>query len=377
MNFAFDAEQEEFRRTLRRFLEQRSPLAATREMMESERPYSPDVWQQASEQLGLPGLIVGEEHGGQGFSFIELVIACEELGRVLSGLPYLPTMSAVLAIQAAGSPAQRKELLPGLAAGARTGALATSEPGQGWGPDGISALAEGDGPQVTLRGRKSYVIGGHSADVLVVAARRRGTSGEDGIVLATLDGTAPGVRRRALDAIDPTRRVAELELDGATGYVLEQGSWPVLARVLDRVQVALAAEMIGGAQRCLERAVDYAKQRHQFGRAIGSFQAIKHLCADMFVEVESARSAMYYAAWAADEDNEELPVVAPLAKAYASQAYSFAAAESLHVRGGIGFTWEDDAHLYFKRAKASELMYGDAAANKELMATRLGLRAPG
>lgn len=373
MNFAFDADQEEFRRTLRRFLEQRSPLTATRELMETERPYSPEVWRQASEQLGLPGLIIDEEYGGQGFSYLELVIACEELGRVLSGMPYLSTMSAVLAIQAAASPSQCKELLPGLASGERTATLATAEPGQGWGPDGITTVAEGDGPAVRLRGRKSYVIDGDSADVLVVAARRPGTSGEDGIVLVALDGGAAGVRRRALEAIDQTRRVAELDLDGATGQVLEQGSWPVLARVLDRVEVALAAEMVGGARRCLERAVDYAKQRHQFGRAIGSFQAIKHLCADMLVEVESASAAVYYAAWAADEDNDELPVVAPLAKAYASQAYFFAASESLHVHGGIGFTWADDSHLYFKRAKASELMYGDAMANKELMATRLGL----
>ena len=373
MNFAFDADQEEFRRTLRRFLDQRSPVTATRELMETERPYSPEVWRQASEQLGLSGLIIDEEYGGQGFSFLELVIACEELGRVLSGMPYLSTMSGVLAIQGAGSPAQRKELLPGLASGERTAALATAEPGQAWGPAGITMVADGAGPEVTLRGRKSYVIDGHSADLIVVAARRPGTSGEDGIVLAVVDGTAAGLTRRALDSIDQTRRVAELELNGVRGQLLEQGSWASLARILDRVEVALAAEMMGGAQRCLERAVDYAKQRHQFGRAIGSFQAIKHLCADMLVEVESAKAAVYYAAWAANEDNDELPVVGPLAKAYASQAYFFAASESLHVHGGIGFTWADDSHLYFKRAKASELLYGDAGVNKELMAQRLGL----
>lgn len=373
MNFTFDDEQEEFRSALRRFLDQRSPVTTTRELMGTERPYLPEVWEQASEQMGLPGLIIAEEYGGQGSSFLEFVIASEELGRVISGLPYLSTMSAVLAIQAAGSTAQRAALLPGLASGERTAALATAEPGSVWGPEGISAIAEGAGPEVTLRGSKSYVIDGDRADLIIVAARRAGTSGEDGIVLAVVDGKAAGLTRRTLDSIDETRRVAELTLDGVSGQLLEQGSWATLARILDRVEVALAAEMVGGAQRCLERAVDYAKQRHQFGRSIGSFQAIKHLCADMFVEVESAKASVYYAAWAADEDSEELPVVAPLAKAYASQAYFFAASESLHVHGGMGFTWDDDSQLYFKRAKASELMYGDASVNKELMAQRLGL----
>ncbi len=373
MNFAFDDDQEEFRGSLRRYLDQNSPVSSTRELMTADQAYSSAVWQQVSNQMGLPGLIIDEEHGGQGSSFLELVIVSEELGRVLSGMPFLSTTSAVLAIQAAGSAQQQAELLPGLATGEKTAALATAERGQGWGPDGITTIAEVKGSEVTLRGGKSYVIDGDAADVIVVAARKAGTSGKDGIVLAAIDGKAAGLTRRRLDSIDQTRHIAELTLDGVHGQLLENSSWEVLARILDRVEILLAAEMVGGAQLCLERAVDYAKQRHQFGRAIGSFQGIKHLCADMFVEVESAKAAVYYAAWAADEDNEELPVVGPLAKAYASQAYFFAASESLHVHGGIGFTWADDSHLYFKRAKASELMYGDASVNKELLAQRLGL----
>ncbi len=373
MNFAFDEDQEEFRATLRRFLEQVSPLSSTRALMSEKQAYSPDVWRQASEQMGLPGIIVSEDEGGQGLSFLELVIAAEELGRVVSGMPFLSTTSAILAIQGAGSAAQRAELLPDLASGAKTAALATAEAGEGWGPDGIHAVATGDGAEVTLTGRKSYVIDGGSADLLVIAARRAGTSGGDGVVLAVVDGDSPGVSRKVLDSLDQTRRMAEITLDGAKGRLLENGSWSTLSRVLDRVEVLLSAEMIGGAQICLERAVNYAKKRYQFGRAIGSFQGIKHLCANMFVEIESAKAAVYYAAWAADEDNDELPVVAPLAKAYASQAYFFAASESLHVHGGIGFTWDDDSHLYFKRAKAAELLYGDAAVNKELLAQRLGL----
>lgn len=373
MNFAFDEDQEEFRSTLRRFLDQVSPLSATRELMSEPLAYSPEVWRRASDQVGLPGLIVSEEDGGQGLSFLEAVIAAEELGRVVSGMPFLSTTSAILAIQAAASAGQRAQLLPALASGEKTAALATAEPGEGWGPDGIHATASGEGDEVVLDGLKSYVVDGASADLIVVAARREGTDGADGIVLAVVDGDAPGVSRRVLDSLDQTRRVAEVTFAGAKGRLLENGSWSTLARTLDRVDVLLSAEMIGGAQACLERAVDYAKKRHQFGRAIGSFQAIKHLCVDMFVEIESAKSAVYYASWAADEDNAELPVLAPLAKAYASQAYFFAASESLHVHGGIGFTWADDSHLYFKRAKASELLYGDATAKKELLAQRLGL----
>lgn len=373
MNFAFDEDQEEFRATLRRFLEQVSPLSSTRELMAEPLAFSPDVWRRASDQVGLPGLVVSEEDGGQGLSFLELVIAAEELGRVVSGMPFLSTTSAILAIQAAGSSEQRAQLLPALASGDQTAALATAEPGEGWGPDGIGVTASGDGDEVVLNGRKSYVLDGGSADLIVVSARREGTVGEDEIVLVVVEGDAAGVSRRVLDSMDQTRRMAEITLKDAKGRLLENGSWSTLARTLDRVEVLLSAEMIGGAQVCLERAVDYAQKRHQFGRAIGSFQAIKHLCADMFVEIESAKAAVYYAAWAADEDNEELPVLAPLAKAYASQAYFFAASESLHVHGGIGFTWADDSHLYFKRAKVTELLYGDATANKELLAQRLGL----
>lgn len=373
MNFAFDEDQEEFRATLRRFLEQASPLSATRALMSESLAFSPEVWARASEQVGLPGLVVSEDEGGQGLSFLELVIAAEELGRVVSGMPFLSTTSGILAIQAAGSAAQRSELLPGLASGQKTAALATAERGEGWGPEGIHAVVSGEGDRVRVTGRKSYVVDGAGADVLVVAGRREGTSGADGIVIAVVDADAAGVSRRALDSLDQTRRIAEITFEDAPARLLENGSWARLSRVLDRVEVLLSAEMIGGAQICLERAVDYAKKRYQFGRAIGSFQGIKHLCANMFVEIESAKAAVYYAAWAADEDNDELPVVAPLAKAYASQAYFFAASESLHVHGGIGFTWADDSHLYFKRAKATELLYGDATVNKELLAQRLGL----
>lgn len=373
MNFDFDDDQNEFRHTVRRFVSERASITESRRLMNAEQTFDADVWRQASEQLGLPGIVIDEECGGQGFSFLEAVIVCEELGRELAGLPYLSTLSAVLAIKDSGSSAQQKEFLPALASGARTACLAMAEPGGGWGASGVKMVAEVDGAEVTLQGSKSYVLDGHTADLIIVVARRRGTSGEEGIVVAAVEADAAGLSRRPLVSLDQTRRVAELDFNGVRGQLLENGHCNSLASTIDRLKVALSAEMIGGAQRCLERAVAYAKERHQFGRPIGSFQAIKHRCADILVEVESAKAAVYYAAWAASEGSRELPVVAPLAKAYASQAYFFAASESLHVHGGIGFTWEDDSHLYFKRAKASELLYGDAATNKELVAARLGL----
>lgn len=372
MDFAFDEDQEEFRRTLRRFLEERSPMAQVRRVIETPEGYDPAVWEAMTTQLGLPGVIVPEEYGGQGFSFLELVIVFEELGRTLTPSPFLGTMTAILAILAAGSPDEKAALLPALASGEKTATFAFAEPGGGWTPASITATARGEG-KVTISGTKSYVVDGHTADEIVVAARRPGTSGAEGIVLAVVDGAAPGLTRTPLEALDLTRRLARLDFADVEGSVLAESSWPTVSGILDRISVALAAEMVGGAQKSLERAVAYAKERVQFARPIGSFQAIKHRCADMMVEVEAAKASVYYAGWAASEDNAELPVVAPLAKAYASQAYVFAAHETLQVHGGIGFTWEDDSHLYLRRAKSSELLFGDPTLHRELMAQRLGV----
>lgn len=372
MDFAFDEDQEEFRRTLRRFLEERSPMTEVRRVMVSPEGYDPAVWQAMTTQLGLPGVIVPEEHGGQGFSFLELVIVFEELGRTLTPSPYLGTMTGILAILETGSDEQQAALLPALAAGEKTAALAFAEPGGGWTPDSITATATGEGT-VKISGTKSYVVDGHTADEIVVAARRPGTTGTDGIVLAVVDANAAGLTRKPLETLDMTRRLARLDFDNVEGAVLAGSSWASVSTLLDKIAVALAAEAVGGAQKSLDRAVAYAKDRVQFARPIGSFQAIKHRCADMMVEVESAKASVYYAGWAATEGNDELPVVAPLAKAYASQAYVFAAHETLQVHGGIGFTWEDDSHLYLRRAKSTELLFGDPTTHRELMAQRLGV----
>lgn len=372
MDFAFDEDQEEFRRTLRRFLEERSPMTEVRRLMVSPEGFDPAVWQAMTGQLGLPGVIVPEEYGGQGFSFLELVIVFEELGRTLAPSPYLGTMTAIIALLETASAEQKQALLPALASGEKTATLAFAEPGAGWSAGGIAAVATGEST-VSLSGSKSYVVDGNTADQIVVAARRPGTTGTDGIVLALVDGAAAGLTKTPLETLDMTRRLARLDLAGVEGTVLAESSWPTVSTALDKIFVILAAEMVGGAQKSLDRAVAYAKERVQFARPIGSFQAIKHRCADMMVEVESAKAAAYYAGWAATEDNDELPVVAALAKAYASQAYVYTAAETLQVHGGIGFTWEDDSHLYLRRAKSSELLFGDGSVHRELMAQRLGI----
>ena len=235
--------------------------------------------------------------------------------------------------------------------------------------------ANGSGDHWTLSGSKMFVIDGHTANTIVVVARQAGTTGEDGIGFFVVAADANGLTRTPLATMDQTRKQARLDFDGVAATPLgEPGAgWPALSRTLDQAAVCLANEMVGGAQKVLEMSVEYAKVRVQFGRPIGSFQAIKHKCADMLLEVESGKSAAYYAAWAAADDNEELPVVASLAKAYCSDAYFHAAAENIQIHGGIGFTWEHPAHLYFKRAKSSEILLGDATYHRELLAQRIGI----
>ncbi|TML62804.1 MAG: acyl-CoA dehydrogenase [Actinobacteria bacterium] len=371
MNFAFSEEQEELRRTVRSFLEDKSPSAEVRRLMETEEGFDPAVWRQMAEQLGLQGLAIPEEYGGSGFTYVELVVVLEEMGRALLCAPYFSTIAlAANTILHSGDDAARKELLPGIASGETIATLAFTEDNGRWDAEGITMTATKSGGAYTLDGHKMFVLDGHTAGVIVVAARTG-----DGISLFQVAGDASGLGRTALQTMDQTRKQARLEFSGVPAKLIgaEGKGWDTLGRVLDLAAVALAAEQVGGAQKCLDMAVDYAKVRVQFGRPIGSFQAIKHKCADMLLEVESAKSAAYYAGWAAAELNDELPVVASLAKAYCSDAYFHAAAENIQIHGGIGFTWEHDAHLYFKRAKSSELLLGDPTYHRELLAQRIGI----
>ncbi len=376
MNFAFTEEQDQLRDAVRRFMETKSDEKEVRRLMETAEGYDPELWAQMANELGLQSLHIPEAYGGQGFTFIELGIVLEEMGRALLCSPYFSTVGlATNAILNAGTEEQKSALLPGIAAGETIAALAFTEPNGRWDASGITMEAKGSGDAVTLDGTKMYVIDGHIANTIVVVARQAGSSGEEGIGFYVVDGDAAGLTRTALTTMDQTRKQAKLEFAGVKAASLGDSAtgWTALSKTLDQAAVCLANEMVGGAQKVLEMSVEYAKVRVQFGRPIGSFQAIKHKCADMLLEVESAKSAAYYAAWAAAEDNDELPVVASLAKAYCSDAYFHATAENIQIHGGIGFTWEHPAHLYFKRAKSSEILLGDATYHRELLAQRIGI----
>ena len=371
MNFAFSEEQEELRRIVRQFLETKSSEAAVREQMDTEQGYDTAVWSQMADQMGLQGLIIPEEFGGSGYSYVELIVVLEEMGRSLLCAPYFSTV--VLAANTlihSGDDAAKSDLLPGIASGETVATLAFTEANGRWDEAGVTMSATPGGDGWVLDGTKMFVLDGHTADLVLVAARTPA-----GVSLFSVAGDATGLTRTPLATMDQTRKQARLEFSGtpATLVGTDGGGWAVVERVLDLAAVALAAEQVGGAQMCLDMSVEYAKVRVQFGRPIGSFQAIKHKCADMLLEVESAKSAAYYAGWCASELNDELPSVASLAKAYCSDAYFHAAAENIQIHGGIGFTWEHPAHLYFKRAKSSELLFDNPTYHRELLAQRIGI----
>jgi len=371
MNFAFSEEQEELRKTVRSFLDQKSPETEVRRLMETDEGYDPAVWKQMGEQLDLQGLIVPEEFGGSGYSYVELGVVLEEMGRALLCAPYFSTVVlAGNALLHSGDDAAKKDYLPGIASGETIATLAFTEPSGKWDEAGITmeAMKKGDG--WVLNGTKSFVLDGATASLILVAAR----TGK-GVSLFGVEGDASGLTRTALSTMDQTRKQAKLEFNGTPARLIgtEGDGWKTLSTVLDLAAVALAAEQVGGAQKVLDMSVEYAKVRIQFGRPIGSFQAIKHKCADMLLEVESAKSAAYYGMWCASEMNDELPSVASLAKAYCSEAYFHSAAENIQIHGGIGFTWEHPAHLYFKRAKSSELLFGDPTYHRELLAQRIDI----
>jgi len=371
VNFTFSEEQDELRSVVRQFLAATTDEAAVRRQMATDEGFDREVWARMAEQLGLQGLIVPEELGGQGYGVLELVVVLEEMGRTLLCAPFFSTVVlATNALLVAGDDEALRTHLPGIAAGATIATVAFTEPNGRWDEPGIQATAAPAGGGWRLTGTKSYVIDGHLADLVIVAART-----EAGVSLFAVDGDADGLTRTALATIDQTRRQATLQLDDVEGRLIgtDGDGWATLSGVLDLAAVGLAAEQVGGAQACLDMAVEYAKVRVQFGRPIGSFQAVKHTCADVLIELESARSAAHYAGWCASEAPDDLPAAASLAKACCSDAYLHAAAENIQIHGGIGFTWEHPAHLYFKRAKSSELLFGDPTYHRELLAQRIGI----
>jgi alkylation response protein AidB-like acyl-CoA dehydrogenase len=368
MQFSFSDEQEAFREVLRRFFEDKSSTADVRRLMASDEGYDSAVWRQMSDDLGLPGITIPEAYGGQGFGFVELCVAMEEMGRALLCAPFLS--SAVMASHAilnGASEQAKRDLLPGIASGETRAALAITEPNGQWELGGVQMIASGEGEGVRLNGAKSFVVDGHTADVLIVAARGENAQGSQGLSLFHVAADAKGLTRTLLTTVDPTRKLAKLDFNDVSAQRIGEGEnvGAALERTMAQTHIALANEMMGGADRLRESAVDYVNLRVQFGRQVSSFQAIKHKCADMLLEVELAKSAAYTAAESAADESADMLALASLAKAAAADAYMQTAATTIQLHGGIGFTWDNDTHLWFKRAKSSEVLFGDATYHRE------------
>jgi alkylation response protein AidB-like acyl-CoA dehydrogenase len=371
-----DVEQVEFGRFVTKFLAERCDETEVRRLMEDDLGYDPGVWSQASAQLGLAGLDVPEEYGGSGAGFREMAVVMEALGGSLGCLPFYATsVLAVGALLAADDEQARAEYLPGIAAGTTIATVAAAETGTSSASE-VHTSGARVGSGFVLNGSTCFVVDGCAADLLLVFAQS-----PVGLSLFAVSGDAPGLTRTAMPTLDPTRKVARLTLDRAPGRLIgPEGSAPaVLDRLRDRAALALACEQLGVASRALSMAVAYAKTRMQFGRPIGSFQAVKHRCVDMAQQIEAARSATQWAvaALAENSENGENPenvgIATALASVCSTEAAVFATAENVQVHGGIGFTWEHPAHLYFRRARSSALLHGSADDARELLLRRLGV----
>jgi len=385
MNFGFNEEQELLRSTARKFFDNECASETVRKLMAGPEGMTPDLWKKIVEQ-GWTGLIFADEHGGMGLGFVDLVVLMEEMGRAVVPGPFFSTvLLGGLAIREAGTEAQKKAWLPKIASGEARATLAWMEPSAELGARGITLQATAKGAGFTLDGTKLFVHDAHTADVIVVAARTSmgqnppaEQNPEDGVALFVVPKGTPGLTVTLLPTMDQTRKLCEVGFAnvsvGADALMGQAGAgWAPLSRVLDRATVALCAEMCGGAQKVLEMTVEYAKIRQAFGRPIGSYQGVKHKAADMLVDVENSKSITYYAAWAMDEDVPEGPLAVSMAKAYVSDAYRRIAGAGIQLHGGIGFTWEHDLHLYFKRAKGSEFTFGDATWHRERVAQLVNL----
>jgi alkylation response protein AidB-like acyl-CoA dehydrogenase len=376
MNFGFNEEQELLRSTARKFFENECPSTVVRSLMETPEGMTPALWTKLAEQ-GWLGLVYPDAYDGLGLGLVDLVVLMEEMGRAVVPGPYFSSvLLGGLALLEAGSDAQKKEWLPRMASGEKRVTLAWMEPSAALGAEGVTLSAVAKGASVTLSGTKLFVPDAHTADAIVVAARTGTGTAEDGIALFLVPKGARGLEVRLLPTMDQTRKLCEVTLKDVTvGGEARLGAagGRALARVLDRATVGLCAEMCGGAQRVLDMTVEYAKIRQAFGRPIGSYQGVKHRAADMLVDVENSKSITYYAAWALDEGVPEGPLAVSMAKAYVSDAYRRIAGAGIQLHGGIGFTWEHDLHLYFKRAKGSEFTFGDATYHRERVAQLVNL----
>lgn len=371
MDFALTPEQDQLRQSVRSFLDDLSSESEVRRLMDTAEGYDPVIWLRMANDLGLQGLVIPEEYGGSGASWRELGVVLEEMGRALLCAPFFSTVVlAATTLLEAGDEQAKSQSLPGIADGSTIATVAITEESGSWVESGVSLQATEAADGYVLNGHKSYVIDGLVADLIIVPARTAA-----GVTLFTVQGDANGLTKTSLKTFDLTRKLARLDFTDVPAQRLgaDGDGWKVLETVLDFAAIGLAAEQTGGAQAALDMAVEYAKIRIQFGQPIGSFQAIKHKCADMLLEVESAKSASYYALWAATERNTEFAASASLAKAYCSDAFVSTAHENIQIHGGIGYTWEVRPHLYYKRAKTMELYLGDPLYHRERLAQRIGI----
>jgi alkylation response protein AidB-like acyl-CoA dehydrogenase len=369
MDFRLSEEQQQLQMTVRAFLAATSPESQVRRLMATQSGYDSLVWRQLAEQLGLHSIAIPSEYGGSGFGYVELGVVFEEFGRSLLCAPFFATVAlAAEVLLRCGDSAAKREFLPAISSGATIATFALSEGGQ-WRQEAVSLPARRDGTSWLITGEMTHVLDGATADLILVAARTA-----NGVGVFAVPSDAPGLVRTPVETLDLTRKQAHLSFTDTPVRLIGDPAraWAGIAAALDSAAILLAAEQVGGSQRAMEMAVKYAGIREQFGRPIGSFQAVKHICADMLVHTESARSAAYHGMWALDA-GQNVPVSASIAKSFCSTAYAQVAADNIQIHGGIGFTWEHSAHLYFKRATSSALLLGSPSHHREALAQRLGL----
>jgi alkylation response protein AidB-like acyl-CoA dehydrogenase len=379
LDFGFSEEQEMLRDAAKRFLADNCPTTFVRKMMADETAHDPGFFKKLVE-LGWPGLLIPEEYGGHGGSILDMTVIAEEAGMALLPGPFFSTalLAAPLLIEG-GSEAQKKRLLTGMAKGEIIGTVAIAEASGRFDAGGIDLKVAKKGGDYVLSGEKFFVPDAHLANEITVATRTsKGSAPEDGISIFTVDPKEKGVSITQLKTVDMTRRLCHVKFDNvrveaAALIGKENQGWPILRRTLDVATALLCAEMVGTAQKALDISVEYAKIRVQFGKPIGSFQAVKHKCVDMMVAVENARSITYYACWTVDERSPEAATAVPMAKAYASDMAKSVTSEAIQVHGGIGFTWEHDMHLYHRRGLAGEANFGNAPVHRETVAKSLAM----
>lgn len=374
MDLGLSEEQEMLKNFARDFLEKECPEKHVREMEEDERGYSPELWKKMAEQ-GWQGLIIPDSYGGTGMGFLDLIVLIEEFGRALVPGPFIPsTVGGAIALLEGGTDAQKSEYLPKIASGEHIWTFAFTEPSARFDAEGIALEAKEEGDSLVLNGTKLFIRDAHVADYMSVVARKPGTTGEDGIAVVIVPAKSPGISLEALKTIASDKQF-EVKFDNVRVPKANalQGGWDLVKRIVNKATVIECAYLVGLAQRDFEISVQYAKDRIQFGRPIGSFQAIQHKAADMVTDVDGSRFIMYKAAWSVAENEPDAEQNVHMAKAWISEATRRVVAHGQQIHGGIGFTKEYIIQLYFRRQKAAELAYGDADYHRELVAQSLNI----